>query len=121
MTWNFALAGSTTGLPGVKEQDVGDLYKVMSLVLDEIKREYSAEVTKIGLLGVSMGGLDGAYLSELDARKHAIGISRFLLINPPLFYAGQIVDELYAEGKDWSEEVKRSSIRSLALGSDPRV
>lgn len=108
MTWNFALAGSTSGLPGVKDRDVDDLYKVMSLALDEIKREYSAEVTKIGFLGISMGGLDGAYVSALDAREHTIRINRFLLINPPvdLFYAGQVVDELYGEGKDWSKERK---------------
>jgi hypothetical protein len=108
MTWNFALAGSTSGLPGVKEQDAGDLYKIMSLVLDEIKKEYSAEVTRIGFLGISMGGLDGAYVSDLDARAHTIGINRFLLINPPvdLFYAGQVVDELYGEGKDWSKKEK---------------
>jgi pimeloyl-ACP methyl ester carboxylesterase len=108
MTWNFALAASGSGLPGIKEQDARDLRRVMTVALEQIKQDHGAEITRIGFLGISMGGLDGAYVSDLETREHAIGISRFLLVNPPvdLFYAGRVVDQLYDEGQNWSKEEK---------------
>lgn len=103
--WNFALAASSTGLTGVKEQDAKDLYRVMQMTLRYLKGQYALQVGQIGFVGTSMGAMDGAYIHEEDKRQGALGISRFLLINPPvdLLYSAQVVDGLLDESKGWSK------------------
>ena len=84
MTWNFALAASRSGAPGYAPADARDLYEVMLKTLAMLESRYRLQITGTYFMGASLGALEGAYLSVIDADQGKIGISRFLLINPPL-------------------------------------
>ncbi|MGZ8201388.1 MAG: alpha/beta hydrolase, partial [Methylosarcina sp.] len=82
--WNFTLAASRWGLPGLIHEDVRNLYTVMQLTLNTVKEDWQAEIGKIGLLGLSEGARASAYIGKLDAEQKRIGIATCLLINPPV-------------------------------------
>jgi hypothetical protein len=95
MNWNFALSASRSGAPGYAPEDARDLYDVMQKTLTTLKDRYDVKPTVIRFLGVSLGALEGAYLSVIDADERKIGITNYLLINPPvdLHYALKKIDE----------------------------
>jgi pimeloyl-ACP methyl ester carboxylesterase len=84
MSWNFALAASRSGAPGYTPEDARDLYGAMQRTLDVLKAKNHLKVTRVNFMGMSLGALEGAYLSLLDGAEGRIGISRYLLVNPPL-------------------------------------
>jgi len=84
MTWNFALAASRSGAPGYVPEDARDLYEVMQNTLRVLRSRYDLKITEIDFLGASLGALEGAYLSVIDADEGKIGIAKYLLVNPPL-------------------------------------
>lgn len=84
MSWNFALAASRSGAPGYAPEDARDLYEAMQKLLPMLRIQYGLEITGINFLGASLGALQGAYLSVIDAEERKIGIEKFLLVNPPL-------------------------------------
>ncbi|HEX6776452.1 MAG TPA: hypothetical protein VF238_11415 [Methylomirabilota bacterium] len=84
MSWNFALAASHSGAPGYTPEDARDLYGAMQRTLDVLKAKNRLKVTRVNFMGMSLGALEGAYLSLLDGAAGRIGISRYLLVNPPL-------------------------------------
>ncbi|HEV2054978.1 MAG TPA: hypothetical protein VGV06_07385 [Methylomirabilota bacterium] len=84
MSWNFALAASRSGAPGYAPEDARDLYEAMQTILTLLRTQYNVEPTGINFLGASLGALEGAYLSVIDADERKIGIRKFLLMNPPL-------------------------------------
>jgi hypothetical protein len=102
MSWNFALSASRSGAPNYAPQDARDLYEVMQKTLTTLRDRYDIKPTMIHFLGVSLGALEGAYLSVIDADEGKIGIAKCLLINPP-------VDLAYAVKKidDWSRLAKK--------------
>jgi hypothetical protein len=95
MSWNVALAASRSGAPGYAPEDARDLYEAMQTLLPMLRIQYGIEITGINFLGASLGALQGAYLSVIDAEERKIGIGKFLLVNPPLdlSYAFTKVDE----------------------------
>jgi len=95
MTWNFALAASRSGAPGYVPDDARDLYEAMQKTLEILKARHDVKITRINFLGASLGALEGAHLSVIDAEARKIGIDTYLLINPPLdlSYALEKVDE----------------------------
>ena len=66
MSWNFALAASRSGAPGLAPDDARDLYEVMQKTLSLLRKRYDLKITAINLIGVSLGALQGAYLSVID-------------------------------------------------------
>jgi hypothetical protein len=84
MSWNFALSASRSGAPGYAPEDARDLYEVMQKALSTVRDRYNVNATGINFLGVSLGALEGAYLSVLDADERKIGIEKYLLVNPPV-------------------------------------
>lgn len=80
--WNFALAASRSALPGLTERDSAELYRAIQAALDQIRRRYHAEITTIGLIGLSHGALVAGYLSKLDAEERRVGFGTTLLVNP---------------------------------------
>src|SRR5690242_16178960 len=100
MSWNFALAASQSGAPGYAPADARDLYQTMQDTLTLLRTRYHVVTTRIGFLGASLGALDGAYLSVIDAQERKVGIATYLLLNPPLDlnYALGKVDEWNALG-----------------------
>ncbi len=95
MSWNFALSTSQSGAPGYAPEDARDLYEAMQKSLAVLRDRYNVKITGINFMGVSLGALEGAYLSVIDADERKIGIDKFLLVNPPvdLSYALKKLDE----------------------------
>jgi hypothetical protein len=95
MSWNFALSASRSGAPGYAPEDARDLYTVMQHTLATLKDRYDLRITTIHFMGVSLGALDGAYLSVIDAEEGKVGIAKYLLVNPPidLAYAIKQLDQ----------------------------
>jgi pimeloyl-ACP methyl ester carboxylesterase len=98
MSWNFALAASRSGAPGYVPEDARDLYVSMQKTLEILKTRSGLRITRIGFMGVSLGALEGAYLSVLDAKEGKLGIEKYLLANPPadLTFAVKKLDEMDA-------------------------
>jgi hypothetical protein len=84
MSWNFALSASRSGAPGYVPEDARDLYEVMQKSLSTLRDRHNIDITRINFMGVSLGALEGAYLSVIDAEERKIGIEKYLLVNPPL-------------------------------------
>ena len=116
MSWNFALSASRSGAPGYVPQDARDLYTIMQRTLEMLKNRYDLRITKIDFMGLSLGGLEGAFLSIIEADQKKIGIEKYLLVNPPidLAYAVNKLDEWTALGnkfgRDKSQEIVSKAI-----------
>jgi hypothetical protein len=82
--WNFALAASRSGAPGYTPADARDLYRLMQKTLTVLRHDHGVQVTGVDFLGLSLGALEGAYVSVIDADEGKIGIRRYLLANPPI-------------------------------------
>lgn len=118
MNWNFALAASRSGAPGYTPEDARDLYDVMQKTLTTLRDRYDVKPTAIHFLGVSLGALEGAYLSVIDADDRKIGIAKYLLVNPPidLHYALKKVDEWSRLAQKFGPERSRELVsKGLAI------
>jgi hypothetical protein len=118
MNWNFALAASRSGAPGYAPEDARDLYAVMQKTLTILRDHYDIKFTDIRFLGVSLGALEGAYLSLIDADEEKIGIANYLLINPPidLHYALKKIDEWSRLAKTFGPERSHELVsKALAI------
>jgi hypothetical protein len=118
MNWNFALSASRSGAPGYAPEDARDLYDVMQKTLTTLRDRYGVKPTVIRFLGVSLGALEGAYLSAIDADEGKIGIANYLLINPPidLHYALNKIDEWSRLTKKFGPERSRELVsKALAI------
>lgn len=126
MSWNFALAASRSGAPGFAPDDARDLYEIMQKTLLIVRERYDLKITAINLIGVSLGALQGAYLSVIDDDERKIGIAKYLLVNPPvdLFYAVRKLDgwnRLRNKfGKDKSQEIVAKAIAIVESFSEER-
>jgi hypothetical protein len=127
MSWNFALAASRSGAPGYVPEDARDLYEAMQKSLSFLKDQHGIEATGINFIGVSLGALEGAYLSVIDATERKIGIAKYLLINPPveLAYAVKKLDEWddwrKKFGLDKSHELIGKAITIVESFSDAKL
>lgn len=113
--WVFSLSASTSAYPGITSEDTKDIYKVIELSLNKIRSE-GISFSQVGLLGISMGALEAGYLSVLDQKEQKVGISRTLMINPPVdvFYGIDQLDALYAEKKSMPPE-QRDSLKEKTV------
>ena len=118
MNWNFALSASRSGAPGYAPEDARDLYDVMQKTLTILRDRYDVKPTVIRFLGVSLGALEGAYLSVIDADEGKIGIANYLLINPPvdLHYALKKIDEWSSLAKNFGPQRSHELVsKALAI------
>lgn len=126
MSWNFALSASRSGAPGFAPDDARDLYEVMQKSLATLRERYDLKITAISFMGVSLGALQGAYLSVIDDDDRKIGIAKYLLVNPPvdLFYAVRKVDEwntLQTKfGRDKSQAIVAKAVAIVESFSEER-
>ena len=124
MSWNFALSASRGGAPGYVPEDARDLYEVMQKSLSVLRDRYNVEITRINFMGVSLGALEGAYLSVIDAEERKVGIEKYLLVNPPLdlSYALKKVDEWDALqekfGTDKSKDIVAKAVAMVESFSE---
>lgn len=95
---NFIVTASTTMLPGRGATDAADLYRVMRLVDERLRREH--RITGYVLTGYSLGAWHAAFTARLDDQEGAFGFRRVLLINPPLnlYRSIQRIDEMLLRG-----------------------
>ena len=126
MSWNFALAANRRGAPGYAPEDARDLYEVMQKTLALLRDRHDVKTTAINFMAVSLGGLEGAYLSVIDADEGRIGIAKYLLVNPPvdLAYAVKKIDEWNALaskfGRKKSQEVVSKAVAIVDSFADVR-
>ncbi|MGD2137298.1 MAG: alpha/beta fold hydrolase [Gammaproteobacteria bacterium] len=78
----FMAAASTYNLPGMTNHDAEDLYRVMLKALDTVGEEI--DITAVHVTGYSLGGLDAAFVGNLDRQRREINFSKVLMINPPV-------------------------------------
>ncbi len=119
--WNFTLAASRSGLPGLTQEDSEDLYSAMQLTLQHIKEHYGAQVGRTGLIGLSDGALYAAYISKIDAEQKQIGIHTYLLVNPPvdLLKAIEKIDQMAQLARKFGiEQTKRIEAYGLGVAAE---
>jgi len=117
MSWNFALSASRSGAPGYAPEDARDLYEVLQKSLSTLRDRYNVKIAAINFMGVSLGALEGAYLSVIDADERKIGIAKYLLVNPPvnLSYALKKLDEWNALQNKFGRD-KSKALVAKAIG-----
>lgn len=79
--YDFMVGASPYATPGYSPQDAADLYTVMRAIK---KQQRNLEVTDWHLTGYSLGGLQAAFVSDLDEREQVFNFKRVLLLNPPV-------------------------------------
>ena len=126
MSWNFALSANRRGAPGYAPEDARDLYEVMQKTLTVLRDRHNVKTTAINFMAVSLGGLEGAYLSVIDADEGKIGIDKYLLVNPPvdLAYAVKKIDQWNALaskfGREKSQDIVSKAVAIVESFSDVR-
>ncbi len=118
MSWNFALSASRSGAPGYALADAQDLYVVMQNSLKILRDQYGVKPTAINFMAVSLGALEGAHLSLIDADEGKIGIAKYLLVNPPvdLAYAVKKIDAWKALAQKFGREKSEQTVaKALAI------
>ena len=116
-SWNFTLAASRLGVPGLTQEDAKDLYWVMQLVLRDIRGHCPEKIGKIGMLGLSDGALYAGFIGKLDSVERKIGFDTYLLVNPPvdLLRAISRIDAMAALGNRMRTE-QRNYLEDYAFG-----
>jgi hypothetical protein len=115
--WNFALAASRSGLPGLTEEDSRDLYAAMQIALEHVVEHHGARIGGTGLIGLSDGARYAPYISKLDAERQRIGIHTYLLVNPPvnLMQTIEKIDQMAQIGRKFGRGQRRR-IEAYAVG-----
>jgi len=78
----FVINASSSMMPGYLPEDAKDLYRVMQLAWDKVKKKI--KVSDFYLTGYSLGGIQSAFVSMLDEDEKVFNFKKVLLINPPL-------------------------------------
>ncbi len=104
--WSFALAASASGRTGHIPEDARDMHRVIQFIKGALEEKYQIQPSQWGLLGISYGALDGAFLLNLN--EGATQFNFLIMVNPPLNRSLAIskVDQYYAEGERWPKRKK---------------
>ena len=94
---NFIASASQSSLPGHPIEDAKDLYRVMELAQQQVRKRI--DVTEFYLTGYSLGALQAAFVSKLNETKQVFKFKKVLLINPPmsLYNSSLILDAMLVE------------------------
>ncbi|WP_339462873.1 serine/threonine protein kinase [Pseudomonas sp. EA_105y_Pfl2_R69] len=80
-SYDFMTSASRFATPGITRDDAEDLYRAMQAVRAQHPR---LQVSEFHLTGYSLGGLQAAFVSELDETRRSFNFKRVLLLNPPV-------------------------------------
>ena len=80
-SYDFMTSASRFATPGITREDAEDLYRAMQAVRAQHPR---LKVSEYHLTGYSLGGLQAAFVSELDETRRSFNFKRVLLLNPPV-------------------------------------
>jgi hypothetical protein len=111
----FLYTASSNNHAGISPEDAKDLYEIIQGALALIGPK--VEITDYYLTGYSLGGLNAAFLSQLDDEVGAIGFSKVLLINPPVNLLTSVTNLTQIATSDELFEVTGS--RSVSAFFDP--
>ena len=118
MNWDFALAASRSGAPGYPPEDARDVYATLQRTLETLRGRQGLDIRGVNFVGVSLGALEGAYLSVLDTDEGKVGIERYLLVNPPLdldYSINTLEEWLALRAKLGAERAARLRGKALAI------
>jgi hypothetical protein len=89
---NFIVTASESGVPGDTVDDARDLYRVMSLIWEQIKTRI--KVSEFYLTGYSLGATQSAFVAKLDEEKRVFNFKKVCMINPAvsLYTSAKILD-----------------------------
>ena len=92
-SFQFMMTASTTGVPGVLDDDTKDLYRVMKMAWEQ-QLSSKLEVTEFHVTGYSLGGAQTAFIVKLDEQEGVFDFKKGLMINPPvsLYDSAQLLD-----------------------------
>lgn len=113
---NFIVSASETGVPGHAYHDAADLYRVMTLVRDELQPR--ARITGYSVAGYSLGGFNAAFVARLDEHEKAFSFDKVLMINPPvrLYSSVSLLDRMLENipgGEDNFNQYYKSLVERL--------
>ena len=91
------VVNATADLPGDALGDARDLYRVMRLAYEQVRKQI--DVSSFALTGYSLGAFNAAFLAQLDAKEKQFNFTRVLLINPPvnLYTSVSVLDQLLVD------------------------
>jgi len=94
---HFVVNASGTMVPGNVNEDARDLYRVMELALENLP--VNIEISEFYMTGYSLGGIQAAFVANLDEELKKFNFQKVLLINPPvnLYNSVTILDRLMTE------------------------
>jgi predicted alpha/beta-fold hydrolase len=100
-SWNFAVAGSQSALPGFLPNDARDMYQALQAITAKLRAEKNVQPKSYSLVGSSLGALATLFVNKIDQKFH---FEKIVLINPPLdmVYAVNQLDRLYDVGQTLS-------------------
>jgi pimeloyl-ACP methyl ester carboxylesterase len=77
---NFIISASRSHVPGYLPDDAADLYRVMEIAWNTVKKD--VEATQFHLAGYSLGGTQAAFVAKLDGERRVFNFRKVLLLNP---------------------------------------
>lgn len=116
MNWEFMEHAATVSVPGYTPVDAMDVYRAIDAIHQDLQQRHGANITAIGVMGLSLGALHSLYLSafENERRGGLVPIDRFVAVNPPidLFYSMRKLDEYYNAPLQWPEAERAARIQN---------
>lgn len=106
--WEFVKSMPDSYRPGRPSQDAYYLRKVTSMILSNLQGKYACKFDKKILVGSSFGGLSTLFVAAQEANENTLGISNYLVINPPIetLYALKQLDKYSQDWKDNPSDIK---------------
>jgi hypothetical protein len=77
---NFIICASQTHIPGDLAEDSADLYRVMEIIWDKVKKDI--EVSDFYIGGFSLGATQAAFVSKLDEERKIFNFRKVIMVNP---------------------------------------
>lgn len=94
----FMLGAARHPVPGRTSNDVADIHRFMRVIRDDLPER--VRITGFALTGYSLGGLQAAFVDQLDRQRQVFDFQRVLLINPAvdLYASVRRMDRLFETG-----------------------
>ena len=115
----FVLAGLSALHPGYTPSDAKDLHRAMRAIRQDVETRQPGKVTRVSLVGYSLGGTEAIFVSQLD-RKAAPGerldFESVVAINPAarLEHAAWQFDRYFQAPAQWPETARDRRVIDVA-------
>jgi pimeloyl-ACP methyl ester carboxylesterase len=119
LNWEFMEKAATVSVPGYTPRDARDVYEAMNSIYLDLNRRYPNRFTSTAFVGISLGGLHGLYLADLEARHQtkALHFDRIVAVNPPvdMIYALHQLDDYYNAPLAWAPQDRKANMDNTLL------